>query len=133
MAISRAKARQYAIQRRNNPSPNELRLIQIMGASWLKQRGFVREYEIPTATSRLFLDFAQPKLKINIETDGEHYHMDVVKDMERDAWLRQRGWYVHRFRTATLINKPDYVRQTIETIYKGFAPKSFRDRLKDFW
>lgn len=44
----------------------------------------------------VFVDFANPHLKIAIECDGKQWH-DPVKDAERDARLNAIGWTVYRF------------------------------------
>lgn len=44
----------------------------------------------------MFVDFANPKLKIAIECDGKEWH-DPIKDAKRDARLSAIGWTVYRF------------------------------------
>ncbi len=45
------------------------------------------------------LDFAIPDLKIDIETDGEHWHpIGNSHDRKRNWVLRKQGWKVIRFR-----------------------------------
>ena len=135
MAITKRKSRKYARQRLKNPSAGEQLLIDIMGARWFSSRGWVREYEIPTATSRIFLDFGHPKYKINIEVDGDAYHQDVIKDSERDAMMRRKGWYVKRFRYYELDKYPDRVRKTVEDIYEAYLPmpKEQKDAVLKQW
>jgi very-short-patch-repair endonuclease len=61
------------------------------------------EYEILMETGkRIYLDIAIPKQKINIEYDGMYWHKKNdptirVKDVERDAYLKSKGWKVFRF------------------------------------
>ena len=45
------------------------------------------------------LDFAIPDLKIDIETDGEHWHpIGNSHDRKRNGYLKKQGWKVLRFR-----------------------------------
>lgn len=43
-----------------------------------------------------FSDFANPFLKIIVECDGEDFHLDWVKDNNRDFELMEAGWKVYR-------------------------------------
>ncbi len=61
-----------------------------------------REYYITVSNKNFFLDFAlfcQNK-NIDIEIDGDHYHMDstaVRNDKQRNNLLESKGWSVLRF------------------------------------
>ena len=44
-----------------------------------------------------FLDFALPDLKIAIECDGEYWHQDKEKDLERQKYIESLGWQFIRF------------------------------------
>ncbi len=58
--------------------------------------------------------------KIAIECDGYEYHKhlpsQLVKDTQRDAWLRERGWIVKRY-TGTFITRcPNRVKEDIKSL-----------------
>ncbi|MES2620055.1 MAG: DUF559 domain-containing protein [Bacteroidota bacterium] len=61
-----------------------------------------REYFISVSSRNFFLDFAVfcKNKNINIETDGDFYHMDstaVRNDKQRNNLLESQGWSVLRF------------------------------------
>lgn len=43
----------------------------------------------------VFIDFANPSLKVGIEVDGKKFH-DRDKDKHRDKRLARRGWKIYR-------------------------------------
>lgn len=45
--------------------------------------------------SGCFIDFANPALRIGVETDGKEWH-DREKDYQRDKDLEQLGWTIYR-------------------------------------
>ncbi len=69
-------------------------------ARLLESCGFQREYVVQWGLKkgeRFKLDFAEPKLKINIELDGPHHKSTPYKDWERDQVLKNYlGWIVIR-------------------------------------
>ena len=51
------------------------------------------------------LDFAIPKLKIDVEVDGENFHpIGNNYDRKRNWFLRNRGWTILRFRGNEIKN-----------------------------
>lgn len=63
---------------------------------------FEEEYKLKNerSGSYIFLDFAIPELKIDIECDGEYWHTTkefIEKDKNRDDFLKSIGWTVLRF------------------------------------
>jgi very-short-patch-repair endonuclease len=65
-------------------------------AMWdaIRMEGAIFYPQYPVAG--FFLDFASPQAKVAIECDGAAWHMDRMKDFERDAKLRALGWTVYR-------------------------------------
>src|SRR3972149_4336479 len=65
--------------------------------------GWVSEYALSLGPRRASystcykLDLANPKMKINIEVDGNSHHSRKRSDMKRDAMLDSLGWKVLRF------------------------------------
>lgn len=118
------------------PSPAEVKFVRIMGGktitiSWIKhykskfplvffvtmgrtlRRELVqREYRV----GGFFLDFAfvDDYSKKGIEIDGARHHQDIVKEQNRDDYLRRRGWYILHIRAVDLWRKPDVVRKRVK-------------------
>lgn len=71
-------------------------LSPIEEAFWgdIRMEGVVLYPQYPVAG--YFLDFAHPKVKVAIECDGQKWHMDRLKDRQRDAELHNLGWTVYR-------------------------------------
>jgi very-short-patch-repair endonuclease len=68
----------------------------IESAMWdaIRMEGVIFYPQYPQAG--FFLDFANPQAKVAIECDGFQWHMDRVKDYERDSKLHRLGWRVYR-------------------------------------
>lgn len=114
-------------------SPAELRLIVLMGGQvrqihWLRDPGTSFPFAIVLSRGKLFraekvsrevrvgayyLDFGND-IGRAIEIDGYYYHMNVVADFERDAYLSRLGWKVMRIPAYKLWADPDIVRSDIE-------------------
>jgi len=65
------------------------------------------------------LDIAISELKIDIECDGEHYHiLGNDKDRKRNWSLRNKGWIILRFRGEEIKNNIQFcinkIKETIE-------------------
>jgi very-short-patch-repair endonuclease len=75
---------------------------------------FFFNYYIPS----YWLDFAIPSLKLDIETDGEHWHQDKEKDLLRTNYLNKLGWKVLRFTDKELKNSLDVKNRLDEIILK---------------
>lgn len=70
----------------------------------------------PNGGKPFMLDFAIPKIKLDVEVDGEIFHSGDEQqkhDQERDFLLAQRGWTVLRFDDRTLEDSPQAVKQTV--------------------
>jgi very-short-patch-repair endonuclease len=68
----------------------------IESAMWdaIRMHGAILYPQYPVAG--VFLDFGNPQAKVAVECDGFQWHMDRVKDCERDEKLRTLGWTVYR-------------------------------------
>ncbi len=81
-----------------------------------------REYFISVSKRNFFLDFALfcKNKNIDIEVDGDHYHMDndsVRNDKQRNNLLESKGWSVLRFTSKDIENdlngSMNIVRETV--------------------
>jgi very-short-patch-repair endonuclease len=68
----------------------------IESAMWdaIRMEGVIFYPQYPQAG--FYLDFANPQAKVAIECDGFQWHMDQMKDHERDAKMRALGWTIYR-------------------------------------
>lgn len=92
--------------------------IEIMMTTALKQNSIdvVEEYPVRSKYGYI-LDFAIPELKIDIETDGEHYHKKGnAHDRKRNWALRNKGWKIIRFRGKDIKDNIDECIKTIKLI-----------------
>jgi len=119
------------------PSPAEVRFVRIMGGwslpvpfirsirtgfplTWLWM-GRVLKSELIEREVRIgpfFADFATPNAAYHkvIEIDGQAFHtsrMDVVRDQEREDYLRERGWQIYRIKAKRLWREPVRVRADV--------------------
>ena len=66
-------------------------------ATWMDLRSFGNTPLYPQyPVGKYFLDFGNPKYKVNLECDGKEWHQDKEKDAKRDADLLEQGWHVFR-------------------------------------
>jgi very-short-patch-repair endonuclease len=92
-------------------SPLEDRLWAIFKRTRIRAE---RQYPVDIEDRTYFLDFAVfcNEGKIDVETDGDTWHSDperIPLDNQRDTDLVSRGWYVIRFNTTQIHERPvDY-------------------------
>lgn len=117
------------------PSPAEVELIRIMGGryitlSWitdprtdfpltivltlgtiLKREMIRREVRV----GAMYIDFGVETrwYRKGIEVDGRLFHMDIVKEQERDEYVRQYGWNLLHINAGEIYREPDRVQQKI--------------------
>ncbi len=80
--------------------------IEGVMAKALEDNGIEASYNFPIRCKYGYiLDFAIPDLKIDIECDGEHYHLIGNKRDNRRNWvLRKMGWKILRFRGKQIMS-----------------------------
>jgi very-short-patch-repair endonuclease len=80
----------------------------IESAMWdaIRMEGAIFYPQYPVAG--FFLDFANPQSRIAIECDGAAWHLDRVKDYERDEKLRHLGWTVFRVTGSKCMTQTKY-------------------------
>lgn len=75
----------------------------------------------------VFIDFANPFVKIGLECDGKEFHKNKQRDYERDKTLSKLGWTIYRA-TGFECNKVldeyydryDYQESTIKSILREY-------------
>jgi very-short-patch-repair endonuclease len=78
---------------RKNPSSLEIKLIDALNKANLA-------YEFQYSIKNMLVDFAFPKNRLAVETDGKYWHtLPKVQECDRrkNAQLHKRGWTVLRF------------------------------------
>lgn len=121
------------------PSPAEVRFIELMGGKSvsidfikypttkfpltffitmgkvLRSENVVRERRIGGFYADL--SFETPYTKKLIEIDGEAFHgkerIDIVREQQRDDYLRSYGWQVLHIRAGDLYRQPSQVQQRV--------------------
>ncbi len=78
-----------------------------------RPRLFRREYvKREVRVGKYWVDFGND-IKRAIEVDGKAYHMDIIKDQERDEYIQSLGWSVLRIRADELLREPERVRRRV--------------------
>lgn len=84
-----------------------------------------REYTAQYSVGKYCLDFAWISEKKCVEIDGEtHYRFqtEIDKDIKRDAWLKEQGWTIIRFRWKDVLkNKTQSVKDLQQFIDGGIS------------
>lgn len=80
---------------RVNPYFLEWDFTPIERLAWMDIRGGGIPMYPQFPVGRVFIDFADPVLKIGVELDGAAYHQHE-KDLARDTELAKRGWKIFR-------------------------------------
>lgn len=114
------------------PSPAELQFIRVMGGRVIlvdhvrhPDTGFSlavitsmgktlrREFvQREMRVGAMYVDFAfvTQYSKKAVEIDGKDWHRDVVREQQRDDYLRSYGWNVLHIQAADIYSKPKFVR-----------------------
>ena len=96
---------QKAAEMRNNPTPAEMRMQEILNISVMPnfpEYGF----ESQSVQYGYILDFYCPKLRLAIEVDGGSHNNRQGYDWERDSHLQARGIQVLRTSNSQVFNNP---------------------------
>jgi hypothetical protein len=120
-----AKKEHWKRERLIFPSPAEIKFIRVMGGhvivlpfvfsfktgfpfAWvlsfghvLRTHGFRREVRV----GAYYIDFAND-IKWGIEILGKDFHTDVVKEAQREEYLRQRGYRILYIAAVDLYRNP---------------------------
>lgn len=83
------------IQRRNRMTyiENQIKNVLIHSLKLKDKKDFEHNHRI----KRYFVDFAIFSKRLVIECDGEHWHRDKEKDLERQKEIEKENWNVIRF------------------------------------
>jgi hypothetical protein len=113
------------------------KLLNLIVAAALPIPVSLHEIRLPDGRI-LHPDLAYPDLMIAIEADSYKHHGDDRgwrSDIHRDNGLQPAGWIVLRFTWDDVVNKPDYVIQTITDALRarplGLADRFVRFGLRD--
>lgn len=91
----------FARSMRRDPTPAEARLWARLRHNQLGVR-FRRQEPI----GPFIADFACTTARIVIELDGDS-HEDLGRDLRRDRWLHERGWFVLHFDNGDVMMRID--------------------------
>jgi very-short-patch-repair endonuclease len=117
------------------PSPAEVRFVEIMGGRCLTIKSIrlsstnfpltiivsfgrtlrreMVEREVQVGAYYVDFGFITGAGQQAIEIDGQNFHMDIVKEQERDEYLSRYGWRVLHIQAIDLYRKPDAVRERV--------------------
>ncbi len=99
--------RARALRRRQTDA--ERRLWQLLRYRQVEGVKFRRQHPM----GRYVVDFVALSHRLIVELDGAHHHQNQPHDLERDAWLRGRGFEVIRFSDRDVLLAPHTVAAVI--------------------
>ena len=110
-------ARDRARELRRRQTPAELAMWVILRERRLEGLKFRRQYPIGI----FIVDFCCRERKLVVELDGDIHDLDEQQawDDNRDAYLRQQGFKVLRFRNKMIFDEPDKV---LHQIFEALFP-----------
>ena len=120
---------QTAKHNQRNESPLEELLLLAMNARSL----LIGEFKTQLEVGPYRLDFAFPRAKLCVETDGRHHREDpgqVARDQRRTSYLSKLGWQVIRFTWKQVRNSPDECCERIIAVYSALLHQR---RAKEAW
>jgi len=108
--------KKYRKQLRNNLTPAEARLWNILKDKKLEGRKFRRQHSI----DNMIVDFYCPKERLVIELDGNVHFNPVSEntDQIRDQKLKSFGLKILRFENRMVFEKPEIIIMSILDAFK---------------
>lgn len=114
--------RRLLIDSRDEPwSPAERTFHRILRRARLPEP-FRTNYRVTQGGRVGYLDAALPRLKLGFEVDGRAFHSTASAfeaDHERELWLADAGWRLHRFTAVMVFDRPDWVRAKLESLARA--------------
>lgn len=94
------------------PDKNRFPLTIIYRRGKFLARNFMQR-EVRVGAMYVDFAFVDPYTNKAIEIDGSDYHQDVVREAERDEYLKVRGWQVLHIPAMDLYRQPGRVQQKV--------------------
>lgn len=92
-----------------SPYNNDFPLAIVLSLGKIMKREKVKR---EVRVGKCFIDFGND-IKRGIEIDGRDWHMDVLKEQERDEYVAQYGWHLLHIQAAEVYRTPDYVQRKV--------------------
>ncbi|MBV9215741.1 MAG: endonuclease domain-containing protein [Acidobacteria bacterium] len=104
---------------RKRLTPAEAAFWNVVKSSKFEGRKFVRQHSV----GNYILDFYCPSEKLAVELDGQSHFSTIgmIKDRERDEYLKSKGIVVVRFENRHVFEEADWVLDTIRANFR-FGP-----------
>ena len=118
MADKTQRLRAFAKRMRHAPVVSERTLWRLLRDRRLEGLKFRRQVPI----GRYVADFLCLRHRLIVEADGP-WHENSAHDLERDAWLRGRGFRVLRFPNLLIETRPNDVIATIAEAVRPVAER----------
>lgn len=95
--------------------------------AWMDIRGGGIPMYPQFPVGRVFIDFADPVLKVGVELDGAAYHQHD-KDLARDTVLAEQGWKIFRVKGRDAVKVvPNPFENQYDLVYAGEWRKALLD------
>jgi len=103
---------------------SRVRRKQILGIQFYRQKPI----------ERFIVDSYAPKANLVVEVDGEHHReaAETMRDIERDAILKEMGLTILRFTNFQILEQIDTVAKQIEDFAKNQIPPLKKGGWGDF-
>lgn len=62
---------------------------------------------------KYYIDFGNDICR-GIEIDGKDFHMDIVKETERDTYCKRYGWRLLHIQAIDIYQKPDVIYRRVQ-------------------
>ena len=113
---------------RARPTPAEAVFWELVRKRRIEGRRFLRQYVIAhggarTANRNYIIDFYCAALRLCVEIDGRVHDGEQQRayDAERDAYLREAGYYVVRYTNERVLEQPQIVRRELCRVVKALS------------
>jgi very-short-patch-repair endonuclease len=115
--FNRKHLKAFRKELRNNATPAESHLWQVLRKKKLAGRKFRRQHSI----GNYIVDFYCPSEKIVVELDGDVHENPVNNDYDRtrDNFLKNKGFKVLRFENEMVFKSPDLVLAAIKDAFRN--------------
>ena len=104
-----------ALKAQLNKSESWMKII-LESIGFTENQEFFHQFIID---DKYIVDFALPLKNIIIEIDGHIHSWIKIKkqDIERDSYLRKKGWIIIRLKVKQVENEPSFCKSLIKQIY----------------
>ncbi len=91
----------------HNKNGFPLTFVMYLGG-WFAKENMRREVRV----GKHWIDFGND-IRRGIEVDGEAYHNDIIKEIERDEYFKKNDWRILHIKAGDILARPNATRNAI--------------------